>query len=175
MFSDSLKSNPHSPVPELLDKAFTETDLLLLKNKFYSGTTVVVAFLRFETRTIDGIEKKYKVLYTANVGDARAILGYSLYCVKNRRQGKALRLSYDHKGTDASECNRIKEKGGFVLNGRVNGNHFVFILGVLAVTRSLGDHSLKDWVIGNPFTTETVLTNEDEWIILACDGVSIVN
>lgn len=31
---------------------------------------------------------------------------------------------------------------------------------------------MKDFVVGNPYTTETELTDEDTFIILACDGVS---
>lgn len=53
-----------------------------------------------------------RVLYTANAGDARAVLS---------RGGKAVRLTYDHKGSDAQEARRIKEAGGFVMNNRVNG------------------------------------------------------
>jgi protein phosphatase PTC1 len=41
----------------------------------------------------------------------------------------------------------------------------------LAVTRSLGDISMKEFVIGNPFTTETELDEKDLFLILACDGV----
>ena len=96
-----------------------------------------------------------RVLYTANVGDARIIL-----C----RNGKALRLSYDHKGSDENEGLRITNAGGLILNNRVNG--------VLAVTRALGDTYMKDLVTGHPFTTETVIQPEiDEFLILACDGV----
>jgi hypothetical protein len=29
------------------------------------------------------------------------------------------------------------------------------VLGILAVTRSFGDHSMKDYVIGVPFTSTT--------------------
>ena len=47
-------------------------------------------------------------------------------------------------------------------------------IGVLAVTRSLGDHTMKEFVVGNPYTTETELTEEDSFIILACDGVCII-
>ena len=49
-----------------------------------------------------------------------------------------------------------------MLSGRVNG--------VSAVTRSLGDSSME-FVVGAPYTTETVLCEEDEFLILACDGV----
>ncbi|KAL2181461.1 phosphatase 2C-like domain-containing protein [Thermothelomyces heterothallicus CBS 202.75] len=98
---------------------------------------------------------RQRVLYTANVGDARIIL-----C----RQGKALRLSYDHKGSDENEGKRITNAGGLILNNRVNG--------VLAVTRALGDTYIKDLVTGHPYTTETVIQPElDEFIIIACDGL----
>jgi len=95
-----------------------------------------------------------RVLYTANAGDARAVL-----C----RSGKAVRLTYDHKGADKQEAKRIQDAGGFVLNNRVNG--------VLAVTRSLGDSSMKEFVVGSPYTTETPLGSNDEFLILACDGL----
>lgn len=95
-----------------------------------------------------------RVLYTANVGDARAVL-----C----RSGKAVRLTYDHKGSDKKEVRRIQEAGGFVLNNRVNG--------VLAVTRSLGDSAMKEYVVGSPYTSEMELTDADEFLIIACDGL----
>jgi protein phosphatase PTC1 len=95
-----------------------------------------------------------RVLYSANAGDARGVL-----C----RAGKAVRLTYDHKGSDKQEAKRITDAGGYMLSGRVNG--------VLAVTRSLGDSSMKEFVVGAPYTTETELCEEDEFLILACDGV----
>lgn len=98
---------------------------------------------------------RQRVLYTANVGDARIVL-----C----RNGKALRLSYDHKGSDDAEGKRIANAGGLILNNRVNG--------VLAVTRALGDAYMKDLVTGHPYTTETVIQpDSDEFLILACDGL----
>ncbi|PKS13326.1 hypothetical protein jhhlp_000097 [Lomentospora prolificans] len=102
-----------------------------------------------------GVPLRSRVLYTANVGDARIIL-----C----RAGKALRLSYDHKGSDENEGRRISNAGGLILNNRVNG--------VLAVTRALGDAYIKDLVTGHPYTTETVIQPDaDEFIIIACDGL----
>jgi protein phosphatase PTC1 len=100
---------------------------------------------------------RQRVLYTANAGDARIVL-----C----RNGKALRLSYDHKGSDENEGKRVANAGGLILNNRVNG--------VLAVTRALGDSYMKDLVTGHPYTTETIIQPDlDEFIILACDGVSL--
>jgi protein phosphatase PTC1 len=50
------------------------------------------------------------------------------------------------------------------MNNRVNG--------VLAVTRSLGDAAMKEFVVGSPYTTETSLGEDDSFLIVACDGVS---
>lgn len=50
------------------------------------------------------------------------------------------------------------------MNNRVNG--------VLAVTRSLGDAAMKEFVVGSPYTTETSLSDDDSFLIVACDGVS---
>lgn len=44
---------------------------------------------------------------------------------------------------------------------------------MLAVTRALGDSYMKELVTGHPYTTETVLQDDDDFILLACDGVSI--
>lgn len=51
------------------------------------------------------------------------------------------------------------------MNNRVNG--------ILAVTRSLGDSKMKEFVVGSPYTTETTLGDDDEYLIIACDGVRI--
>lgn len=96
------------------------------------------------------------MLYTANVGDARAVL-----C----RNGKAVRLTYDHKGSDVQEIKRVVDSGGFLMHHRVNG--------VLAVTRALGDLLMKDLITSQPYTSTTELTASDSFLILACDGVSL--
>ncbi|KAJ3011414.1 Protein phosphatase 2C 1 [Thoreauomyces humboldtii] len=162
-FEQVLRENPTMAVPELLNKSFLLTDRQLSERKgSYSGCTAVVGYIRTEERPVDDSQspggskttRRRRVLYTANAGDARAVL-----C----RNGTAVRLSYDHKGSDPAEARRIMESGGFVMNNRVNG--------VLAVTRSLGDISMKEWVIGSPYTTETVLDENDSFLILACDGI----
>lgn len=32
---------------------------------------------------------------------------------------------------------------------------------------------MKEFVVGSPYTTETVLGNDDSFLIIACDGVSL--
>ncbi len=55
----------------LLNNTFTYTDKQLAERKCNSGCTAVVSFIQTEKRNVDK-----RVLYTANVGDARAILWY---------------------------------------------------------------------------------------------------
>lgn len=164
-----------SDMQENLHQAFLRADSLNEKEgNGLSGSTAAVAVLRWEElpesqlssdvktghspqkdRAYDFVPTNHKrVLYTSNVGDLRIVL-----C----RQGQPYRLSYDHKATDLNEIERIKHARGLVMKNRVNG--------VLAVSRSLGDAYMKDLVIGVPFTTATDITSNDEFMILACDGV----
>ena len=91
------------------------------------------------------------------------------------------RLTHDHKGADEDEVKRIQAAGGFVVmvrwwqalpplptltspvQGRVNG--------ILAVTRSLGDRAMKQYVVGDPYCRTVELQEDDSYLILACDGV----
>jgi len=113
----------------------------------YSGSTVVTAYI---CKKEDGT----RCLYTANAGDARAVL-----C----RNNKAQRLTKDHKGTDPEEVKRIQDAGGLVVLNRVSG--------ILAVTRSLGDLKMKEYVIGDPYCECHQLQEDDTWLIVACDGL----
>ncbi|GAA5915868.1 PP2C family serine/threonine-protein phosphatase [Sporobolomyces salmoneus] len=171
------QSSPSTSVPSILNKTFQQVDShlshLATSRNLHSGCTAVVAFLRLEDAQGNAVGGKKG---TAGLGEgivfekegeeegggvkvegpAQVVEGVS-------RGGKAVRLSYDHKGTDLSEVKRITDAGGFVLNNRVNG--------VLAVTRALGDSSMKEFVVGKPYTTETELGEKDDWLIVACDGL----
>ncbi|KAB5591077.1 Protein phosphatase [Ceratobasidium theobromae] len=158
----ALLAEHNEPVPDIFNRTFHAVDKELshmaAQGTTHSGCTAVTAFLRLEDAdgkaVSDPDSPARRVLYTANAGDARAVL-----C----RGGKAVRLTYDHKGSDKQEAKRIVDAGGFVLNNRVNG--------VLAVTRSLGDSAMKEFVVGSPYTTETELSEDDEFVIFACDGL----
>ncbi|KAL0581878.1 hypothetical protein V5O48_000107 [Marasmius crinis-equi] len=193
---DTMQNSPSLPPNDIMKDAFRKADEKLEEISENdsawcdSGSTAVVAFLRyedengsqksFETSTVKRIPdslgssisvpgtgvlkeptpKARRVLYCANAGDARAVL-----C----RNGTATRLTQDHKATDETEKARIRGAGGIVLRGRV--------MGALAVSRSLGDHiryekiKMKDYVIGEPYVSRTVLNEEDEFCIIACDGL----
>jgi len=132
---------------EAFRAAFKETDEKIGEAEIkFSGTTVISALLYEE----EGVKK----ICTANAGDARAVLA---------RNGKGVRLSFDHKANDPDEIARIKEAGGFVVMNRVNG--------ILAVARALGDLTMKDFVSGEPYTKIIDVTDEDTHLILACDGI----
>jgi protein phosphatase 2C family protein 2/3 len=96
----------------------------------------------------------------ANAGDCRAVLG---------KQGKAIELSKDHKPDSSSERLRIEKLGGVVYDGYLNGQ--------LSVARALGDWHMKRSkgsscpLSGEPELTEMVLSEEDEFLILGCDGL----
>jgi serine/threonine protein phosphatase PrpC len=101
-----------------------------------SGATVAVCLItRYDSNT-------WKI-YAANAGDARVVLGH---------EGKAHRMTKDHRTDDPEEVRRIEETGGFLFKGRV--------LGVLAVTRSLGDHCMKEYVIAKPYTKERTIVKD---------------
>eukprot|EP01098_Paradermamoeba_levis_P014452 TRINITY_DN68_c0_g1_i2.p1 TRINITY_DN68_c0_g1~~TRINITY_DN68_c0_g1_i2.p1 ORF type:complete len:348 (-),score=86.50 TRINITY_DN68_c0_g1_i2:157-1200(-) len=131
---------------EALRKAFSKTDASMKETVPSAGACVVVSLLRQEGDK--------RVLYTANAGDARAVLS---------RKGVAQRLTIDHKPTNEDEAERITKVGGFISNGRVNG--------MVAITRSLGDHCMKDYISGEPNLEVVELTADDDFLILACDGV----
>ncbi|XP_077205361.1 integrin-linked kinase-associated serine/threonine phosphatase 2C isoform X2 [Paroedura picta] len=100
-------------------------------------------------------------LYIANLGDSRAIL-----CRYNEESQKytALSLSKEHNPTQYDERMRIQKAGGNVREGRV--------LGVLEVSRSIGDGQYKRFgVISVPDIKRCQLTQNDRFILLACDGL----
>lgn len=96
-------------------------------------------------------------IVVANCGDSRAVL-----C----RGGVAVPLSRDHKPDRPDEKERIEAAGGRVINW--NGNR---VLGVLATSRSIGDHCMKPFVISEPETKVYARTEADEFVVVASDGL----
>lgn len=102
-------------------------------------------------------------VYFVNCGDSRTLL-----C----RDGQVIFYTEDHKPFNPREKERIQNAGGSVTQHRVNGS--------LAVSRSLGDFDFKevDWrsqteqlVSPEPEVYELERSPQDEFLIVACDGV----
>ncbi|KAL7200256.1 hypothetical protein ACSBR1_032224 [Camellia fascicularis] len=134
-----------------LRKAFLLADLALADDcsvSSSSGTTALAALILG------------RYLMVANVGDRRAVL-----C----RKGIAIEMSHDHRPNYASEQMRVEELGGYIDDGYING--------VLSVTRAMGDWDMKCPrgsslpLIAEPEFCQVVLTKDDEFLIIGCDGI----
>lgn len=99
----------------------------------------------------------------ANAGDSRSSL-----C----REGKAIDLSLDHKPQSQEEEKRIKNAGGVIYMGRVNGG--------LNLSRSFGDFDYKSkkelgyheqMITCKPDIRIFQRHPSDEFIIVGCDGI----
>lgn len=142
------------------DNVITPTRILngrqvcnLPDHPIHAGCTAVCAVIVGTTLTV------------ANAGDSRVVL-----C---RKQGYTEAMSFDHKPMSDIEMKRITEAGGFVNQfGRVNGN--------LNLSRSIGDLKYKQvpnitpakqMITAEPDIKSVTLNDEDEFVILACDGI----
>lgn len=124
-------------------------------------------------------------LFAANVGDSRVVL-----C---RGGGQCVELTSDHKPSRPDEAARVRAAGGFILHKRV--------MGELAITRAFGDKSFKmgikamleeeaesssgagmgsndipkdltaPLISAEPEIASMVLSHNDEFLLLACDGL----
>ncbi|CAH8391470.1 unnamed protein product [Eruca vesicaria subsp. sativa] len=147
-----------SEINKVISSAFLQTDSAFseacaLDGTLSSGTTALAAILFGRS------------LVVANAGDCRAVLS---------RQGKAIEMSKDHKPMSCKERRRIEASGGYIYDGYLNGQ--------LNVARALGDFHMegmkkkKDGTNGGPLIADpelmtTKLTEEDEFLIMGCDGV----
>jgi len=142
-------------IPAAIREGFLECDRAMkgsaeLKDEM-AGCTAVTVLVK-ENR-----------IWCGNAGDSRCIAGVN---------GEAIALSNDHKPNDPSEMERIVNAGGFVEFNRVNGN--------LALSRALGDFIFKteeelpqnkQIVSAEPEVQERTISEELDFVLLACDGI----
>jgi serine/threonine protein phosphatase PrpC len=95
----------------------------------------------------------------AHAGDSRAVLVAS--------DGSAEPLTRDHRPDRPDEAARVAASGGRVLFK--GGSHRV--MGVLAMTRAIGDHFLRPHVIAEPEVVARPRRRGDELLVLATDGL----
>ena len=132
------------PTPTLYT-TFHQLDNFFLNNiNGNDGSTANVLFC----------DKNNNTCYLANTGDSRAIL-----CKKN---GQVSQISEDHKPDIPKEKRLIENKGGFVKNGRTNGN--------LAMSRAFGDKNLKNVITVEPDIYQ-FSSNNVKFIVQGSDGL----
>jgi len=138
-FVEELRKNENFKKDKMelaLEETFLKMDVLLLTNEgkkelqvlksgekddggmnqeSYAGCTANVVLIH-----------NMKDIYIANAGDARCVIS---------ENGKVQELSEDHKPELKSESDRVKKAGGYIADGRINGN--------LNLSRALGDLEYK--------------------------------
>jgi len=151
----------------------TSENVATVKEAIRSGFLKLDEVMRKMPKVVSGDDKSGttavcslispKHIYVANCGDSRAVL--------HRRSGMGF-CTEDHKPINPNEKERIQNAGGSVLVQRINGS--------LAVSRALGDFEYKNvqgmgqceqLVSPEPELYVEQRTSEDEFLVLACDGV----
>lgn len=130
---------------ELLREAYLRTDDIIIARGIPGGATAATLHLlgaRF---------------LAANVGDSRIVIGTA--------SGSML-LTVDHRPELPEEMARIESLGGRVIHLDVPR-----VQGELAISRALGDAHLKPYVSAEPRIIEGRLGRENDWAVLATDGI----
>ncbi|KAF8104058.1 hypothetical protein N665_0181s0078 [Sinapis alba] len=162
LVQEEAMSDKNEEWKKMMERSFTRMD----KEAVRWEETVMSANCKCELQTpnCDAVGSTAVVsvitpekIIVANCGDSRAVL-----C----RNGKPVPLSTDHKPDRPDELDRIQEAGGRVIYW--DGPR---VLGVLATSRAIGDNYLKPYVSSEPEVTVTDRTEEDEFMILASDGL----
>jgi serine/threonine protein phosphatase PrpC len=154
----------------------TDNDFILPKNAPQSGSTAATVLLLGRR------------LFAANVGDSRVVL-----C---RSGGQCVELTSDHKPSRPDEAARVRAAGGFILHKRVMGELAItrafgdksFKMGIKAMLEEDADELAnangeqqqhpqppKDLtaplVSAEPEIASMLLSHNDEFLLLACDGL----
>lgn len=117
----------------------------------YCGATACVGIHYKDTNLKDR-------LWVLNVGDSRIIK-----CNKNNQ---AIQLSVDHKPNSPSERQRIKQLGG-----KIEFDGSDWRVKDLSLSRSFGDIECTPYVTHLPQIYNYRISQEDKFIVVACDGL----
>lgn len=118
----------------------------------YQGSTAVAVAIHIG-------EDGGRTLVSANVGDSRAVL-----C----RNGSAVDLTHDHKPNDERERARIEKMGEQIEWDNYSKVHRVKNL---SLSRAIGDRFAKPTVSGEAEISLFPVREDDEFVVLASDGV----
>lgn len=132
----------------------------------YSGCTACVALVKDDE------------IYLSNAGDSRAVMASRRNDYDTTSEHQAFDLTVDQNPDSPGEQERIEMCGGFVspppevgLSARVWLDSKFSQIG-LAMARSIGDYAVKKvGVIAEPVVTKYGIKDEDDFMIIATDGV----
>lgn len=133
------------PEHDLLREAYLSVDKHIVESGIESGTTAAGLYLFYDR------------FLAANCGDTKIVIGTD--------DGVAS-LTLDHKPDLPEELERIEKAGGYVISLGV-----ARVLGILAMSRAIGDRSLKPYLTAEPRIVEGYLGRENDYVVIACDGV----
>lgn len=143
---DEVRKESGEGIEEAVKKGYLATDAAFLKEENGGGACCATALIRNGE------------LVVSNAGDCRVVMS---------RGGVAEALTVDHRPSRNDEKERIEKLGGYV-----DFCHGVWrIQGSLAVSRGIGDRTLKQWVISEPETKVLSIKPDCEFLILASDGL----
>lgn len=125
----------------------------MTRNPVTPGSTVCVCL----------IDREH--IYSSWVGDSEAVL--------YRGGGSIVPLTDPHTPLREDEWERIRKLGGVVVKQSVPGlkKQIGRVQGQLSVSRAIGDAHLKRWVLGDPEVKKTPLTGDEEFAVIASDGL----
>ncbi|KAJ9543394.1 hypothetical protein OSB04_023101 [Centaurea solstitialis] len=146
MIEDEVVKRGEIEIVEAIKQGYLNTDSEFLKLEQRGGACCVTAIIRSGN------------LVVSNAGDCRAVVSNG---------GAAEALTSDHRPSRQDEKLRIESLGGYVDSSR----GVCRVLGSLAVSRGIGDRSLKQWITSEPETKTFKIVPEFEFLIMASDGL----
>lgn len=127
---------------EEIKNSLKKIDGILHKSEVRDGSTLVL------------VMKQDDRIICCNIGDSRALLV--------KFDGSTVPLTCDHKPTDRSEFNRIRDRNSYISDGRIGG--------ILAISRAIGDFVIPG-ISSEPDIHCHKIESDDYRLVLACDGV----
>ncbi|XP_004343158.1 hypothetical protein CAOG_07299 [Capsaspora owczarzaki ATCC 30864] len=165
LIATEMEKIPAGGIPAAFKAAFAECNRRLSAFCSIQGTTATCLYISPE-----------KTFYLGHVGDSRAVFAtrsasapshavkLSEDDTKAFQDAGVVQLTRDHNLKDEDERAAVAARGctNFA-NNRVNGQ--------LTLTRALGDSNLSSYLSCEPDVYEHALIQEDEFVILASDGI----
>ncbi len=141
-----VKEQPDfSRFPKFIRETCISVDEFIVNKGIEAGTTIANFYI---------LKDRF---FSANIGDSRIVIGTYNGCET---------LTEDHKPDLPKEKTRIEAAGGFVIKFGVHR-----VQGELAMSRAIGDSYLKPYVIAEPFVVNGFLGKENDFVVVACDGI----